>query len=215
MRVSSCSFFSGWCLSVRSTSSKLIIDYLTAPGVGPAIDGSSAYLLTMVGSALGINLLGNLCSALLGHVSTVQAHLVADHMQRIVQTKSIDLDLAYYENSQFFDKLHRAQREAPARPVRIVDGLTQVARNGLTLVGAAVLLVTFHWSIVLVVLGASIPVVIYRLRHANDLYDLEREKTTIDRVSRYLNQVITTIDSAKEVRVFGFGHLLIERFGSP
>ena len=53
---------------------------------------------------------------MLGHIGTVQANLVSDHMQRIVQSKSVTLDLAYYENSQFFDKLHRAQREAPYAP---------------------------------------------------------------------------------------------------
>ena len=112
-------------------------------------------------------------------------------MQRIVQSKSVTLDLAYYENSQFFDKLHRAQREAPTRPVRIVDGLSQVARNGLTLIGALALLATFHWSVVLAVVAASVPVLIYRLRHAEDLYALQHDKTNVDRVSRYLNQVLT------------------------
>jgi ATP-binding cassette subfamily B protein len=192
---------------------KLIVDYLTGLGTDSAVQRSVDELVLLIGAALGINLIGNLLNALLGHFSTVQANLVSDHMQRIVQSKSVELDLAYYENSQFFDKLHRAQREAPARPVRIVEGLTQVARNGLTLLGALALLLTFHWGVVLAVIAASIPVVIYRLKYADDLYALQREKTNTDRVSRYLNQIVTATDWAKEVRVFGFGPLLIERFG--
>lgn len=193
---------------------KLIIDNLTGLGAGSVGPVSSTGILPLIGAAMGVNLLGNLCSAALAHVGIVQGQLVADHMQRVVQNKSIDMDLAYYENSQFFDKLHRAQREAPARPVRIVDGLTQVARNGLTLIGALAMLITFHWGVVVAVIAASLPVVFYRLRHADDLYALEREKTTTDRVSRYLNQIVTTADTAKEVRVFGFGPLLIERFSA-
>ena len=137
----------------------------------------------LLGVALAINLFGNLLSAILAHISTVQANLVSDHMLRIVQSKSVELDLAYYENSQFFDKLHRAQREAPARPVRIVEGLSQVARNGLTLIGAFALLLTFHWSVVLAVVVASIPVMVYRLRYAEDLYSLQRQKTNVDRAA--------------------------------
>jgi ATP-binding cassette subfamily B protein len=192
---------------------KLIIDYLTAQGGEAAAQRSVDHLLLLIGAALAVNLFGNLLNAVLGHIGTIQANLVSDHMQRIVQSKSVELDLAYYENSQFFDKLHRAQREAPTRPVRIVDGLSQVARNGLTLVAAFALLLTFHWAVVLAVVVASVPVMVYRLRYAEDLYALQREKTNVDRVSGYLNQIVTTTDSAKELRVFGFGPLLIERFG--
>jgi ATP-binding cassette subfamily B protein len=155
---------------------------------------------------------GNLCSALLAHVNTHQTQLVADHMQEIVQAKSVDLDLAYYENSQFFDKLHLAQREAPARPTRIIGGLTQVVRNSLTLIGALALLLTFHWGVVVAVFLASIPVVAYRLRYAHDLYALQRETAAIDRTRRYLNQLLTNSETAKELRVFGFGERLMRRY---
>lgn len=171
-------------------------------------------ILVLISLALALALLGNLCGALLGHVSTIQAHLVADNMQRVVQTKSIDMDLAYYENPQFFDKLHRAQREAPARPIRIVDGLTQVTRNSLTLLGALAMLFLFHWGVVAALLVASMPVVYFRLQHAERLHKLDREKTLSDRVGRYLNQLITTSDHAKEVRVFHFGPMIIDRFAA-
>ncbi|MBK7665101.1 MAG: ABC transporter ATP-binding protein [Sterolibacteriaceae bacterium] len=189
---------------------KLIVDSLT----GPAGTNAAAEIPILILLALALALLGNLCGALLGHVSTIQAHLVADNMQRVVQTKSIDMDLAYYENPQYFDKLHRAQREAPTRPIRIVDGLTQVARNSLTLLGALAMLLLFHWGVVAALLAASIPVVYFRLQHAERLYELDRQKTLSDRTGRYLNQLITTSDHAKEVRVFDFGPMIIERFAA-
>ena len=192
---------------------KLLVDHLTALSTHSHGDADLERLLAVVLAGFGVALVGNLSNAILGHVSTMQAQVVADHMQHIVQAKSIEMDLAYYENSQYFDKLHRAQREAPARPVRIIEGLTQVARNSLTLVGAFALLFTFHWGVVAAVLAASLPVVFYRLRQAEDLYTLERDRTNSDRVSRYLNQVVTTTENAKEVRVFGFGPLLVDRFG--
>jgi ATP-binding cassette subfamily B protein len=188
---------------------KLIVDQLT----NSTSDAAFANLMVLIGAALGLTVLGNLCNALVGYTSTMQTHLVADHMQRLVQVKSIAMDLAYYENSQFYDKLHRAQREAPARPLRIIQSLTELARNGLTLLGALVLLLAFHWGVVVAVLIASLPVLVYRLKQADDLYQLHREKTASERLSGYFNQVITTAASAKEVRAFGFGPLLIHRFG--
>ena len=188
---------------------KLIVDQLT----NSTTDVAFANLTVLIGAALGLTMLGNLCNALVGYTSTMQTHLVADYMQRLVQAKSIEMDLAYYENSQYYDKLHRAQREAPARPLRIIQSLTELGRNGLTLLGALVLLLTFHWGVVMVVLVASLPVLVYRLKQADALYQLHREKTASERLSSYFNQVITTAASAKEVRAFGFGPLLIHRFG--
>ncbi len=188
---------------------KLIVDQLT----NSTTDAAFANLTVLIGAALGITVLGNLCNALVGYTSTLQTHLVADYMQRLVQAKSIEMDLAYYENSQYYDKLHRAQREAPTRPLRIIQSLTELGRNGLTLLGALVLLLTFHWGVVMVVLVASLPVLVYRLKQADALYQLHREKTASERLSGYFNQVITTAASAKEVRAFGFGPLLIHRFG--
>lgn len=190
---------------------KRIVDLLTVTEIG-AVPADLGGLIMLVGVAFGAALIGNLCSAVLSHANTMQAHLVADHMQRVVQAKSIDMDLAYYENSQFYDKLHRAQREAPSRPLLIVQSLTQLLRNGLTLLGAFALLLTFHWGVVAAVFAASLPVLFYRLKQADAVFRLHREKTASERLSAYLNRVITTADDAKEVRVFGFGPLMAERF---
>lgn len=192
---------------------KEIVDRLTGASQAALGGPNDEQILLLIAGAMGIAVFGILCNALLGHANTLQAHLVADQMQRIVQAKSIDMDLAYYENSQFFDKLHRAQKEAPVRPVRIVQGLTEVARDGLTLLGAFALLSAFHWGVVAGVLASSLPVVFFRLKQADDTYALERKRTASDRLSRYLNQLLTTADQAKEVRVFGFGPLVMQRFG--
>jgi ATP-binding cassette subfamily B protein len=191
---------------------KLIIDRLTGLSGNSGAAGNFEDVLVLICVALGVAVAGNLCNAMLGYASLIQAHLVADHMQHMVQSKSIEMDLAYYENSQYFDKLHRAQREAPSRPVRIIQGLTEVGRNSLTLLGAFVILLTFHWGVVAAVAIAAAPIVFYRLKHAEAIYALHREKTALERMGQYFNQVITTAENAKEVRIFGFGPVLAGRF---
>lgn len=191
---------------------KLLVDALTGANGDLAVGVNFHNLLLLIVAALGLAIIGNLCSALLGYANEMQTHFVADYMQRLVQEKSIDMDLAYYEHSQFYDKLHRAQREAPSRPLRIISGLTSLALNSLTLFGALALLLMFKWIIVVAVLAASIPILIYRIKYAQALYQLHREKTASERLSKYFNGVITTAENAKEVRSFGFGSLISHRF---
>lgn len=191
---------------------KLVVDYLAQHQTQPPSTESYEYLFLLLGVGLGLALLSNLSSALVRHVQVIQTFLVADHMQRLVQSKSIDTDLAFYENSQSFDKLHRAQKESPSRPLKIVEALTELARNGLTLAAAVGVLFTFHWAAVLALLSASSPVLYYRLRHASDLYAMQREMTEKKRLSGYINRLLTTADFAKEVRAFGYGPLMARRF---
>ena len=191
---------------------KLVVDHLTGANGYSAVGTDFEGLVILIAAALGLAVTDNLCNALLGYANEIQTHLVTDHMQRLVQAKSIDMDLAYYEHPQYYDKLHRAQREAPSRPLRIISGLTTLALNSLTLLGAFALLLMFDWVVVVAVLVASIPVLIYRIKYAEALYQLHREKTASERLSRYFNEVITTVENAKEVRVFGFGPLMANRF---
>lgn len=193
---------------------KLVIDQLTLADPSGSADASFEQLLGLLGAAFGLAVAGNLASAALGYANDIQTHLVADHMQRLVQAKSIDMDLAYYEHPQFYDQLHRAQREAPSRPLRIISGLNSLALNGLTLTGALLLLLSFNGHVVLILVAVSIPVLVYRLRYADALHRLHQEKAASERLSGYFNQVLTTVADAKEVRVFGFGPLMARRFSA-
>jgi len=191
---------------------KLIVDRLTNGAFAFDMEGEFAQLLILIGAAFAVGIVGSFCSAVLAHANTMQSHLVSDHMQYMVQKKSIAMDLAYYENHQFYDKLHRAQRETPSRPLRIIQALTQLARNCLMLLGSFGLLFVFHWGVVIAVFGAALPILFYRLKQAEAIYSLHREKTATERMCSYLNQILTTAENAKEVRVFNYGPLMVERF---
>ena len=191
---------------------KLVVDQLPESDKFFAGENSFESLAGLIVLVCGLAILGNFCSALFGYASDIQIHYVADYMQHLVQKKSIDMDLAYYEHSQFYDKLHRAQREAPSRPLRIISGLTALILNSLTMLGAFALLLSFNWVVILAVLASSIPVLVYRIKYADAIYQLHREKAASERLSNYFNQVVTTAENAKEVRTFGFGFLVVQRF---
>ena len=46
-----------------------------------------------------------------------QSQAVTDHMFGVLHRKSIDVDLAYYEDPRYHDTLHRAQLEALIGPI--------------------------------------------------------------------------------------------------
>jgi ATP-binding cassette subfamily B protein len=197
---------------------KLLVDLIavSAAGASPGggVDqGLATRMLLLVGLAAGISLLQSLVTAASRWIGEAQAQSVTDYMFGILHDKSVQVDLGYYENPEFKDKLHRAQREAPYRPKRIVNSLLEVAQNGVTLLTMAGLLCAFHWSVLPVLIVSCVPGVLLRLRYSSHYYSWERKATLRERQSAYTNLLLTTVEFAKELRLFGLGTMLRGRFG--
>lgn len=119
---------------------KLIVDAVTAGA------GFDAVLLWIV-LAGGVALLVAACNSASNVVSEAQSILVSDSIQEIIHAKSVQVDLEYYENSKYYEMLHRAQQEGPSRPTQIVNGLLQAGKSGLSLVAVFALMASVNWLV--------------------------------------------------------------------
>jgi ATP-binding cassette subfamily B protein len=137
---------------------------------------------------------------------------VTDHVFDIMHAKSVEVDLEYYENPQYFDTLHRAQQEGPYRPTAIVNDLVRLVQNSVTLLAMAGLLITLHWIVAVILFAAVLPGIAVRIHYSNKLFQWHRQRTRTERQASYMNWILTGDMYAKEVRLFGLGDLLIERF---
>jgi len=191
---------------------KLIVDTLTK-GLGTSFTGiifkQAAFYIGLMGAAA---LLEALCRSVANLVNDAQSYAVTDRVYDIIHAKSIKVDLEYYENSRYYDALHRAQVEAPYRPTRILNGLIAIGQNGISTVAIAALLLRLHWIVSVILLAAFVPGIIIRIKYAGNLFGWQRKSTSTEREVHYLNWVLTGEEYAKEVRLFGLGKLLMSRF---
>ena len=191
---------------------KLIIDVvaqgLTAEDKAAAI----ARILLYVGIIGLTALLSHSLSSLTGYFSERLSLKAEDHLSDRLHGKSISLDLQYYENPDYFDTLHRAQQGAIQRPASAFKNSAQLLQNGLSLIGMLALLFTFHWSVSLLLIGAVIPGVLFRLKFSQRLYRWDRSKTSTQRHGNYYHFLLTSDFYAKEIRLFQLGPLFMQRF---
>ncbi|HEX5643208.1 MAG TPA: ABC transporter ATP-binding protein [Thermoleophilia bacterium] len=138
-------------------------------------------------------------------VSEAQGLVITDHISDLIHSQSIAVDLEYYENSKYYDVLHRAQQEAPYRPTKIVNDLVMVGQSGITLIGVIGILFSIHWSVGLIIVAAALPSAYVRLRYSQRLYRWETARTDADRRAWYLHWLLTDGTYAKEVRLFDLG----------
>jgi ATP-binding cassette, subfamily B, bacterial len=191
---------------------KQIVD-VVASGVRGA-DKTMAYhsLWTWIALAAALAVLAAICRALGELATQAQSLSVTDEVASTLHAQSVAVDLEYYEDPSYHDTLHRAQREAAFRPTRIVQGVAQIAQNGISLLGLAGLLLSYNWMIGCALLLVALPASAARVAYSRKLYRLERGQTELDRKAWYFNLILTGAGFAKEIRVFRLGEDFRRRF---
>lgn len=126
---------------------KLIVDAVTFSINAPDKPQAFKQILLLIAIAGTIALLNALCRLLANIISEAMALTVTDHVFDILHAKSVEVDLEYYENPQYFDTLHRAQQEGPYRPTSIVNDLVLLMQNSVTLLAMTGLLLSLHWGL--------------------------------------------------------------------
>jgi len=148
-------------------------------------------------------------------LSLNQSLLRAQLGQRVnvmILDKALTLDLEQFEDSEFYDKLTRARREASSRPLSLVMRTFGLVQNGVSLISFAVLLARFSPWAVVVLLAAGLPAFIAETKFSGDAFRLFRWRAPETRMQMYLETVIAREDYAKEVKLFGLGPRLLDRY---
>jgi ATP-binding cassette, subfamily B, bacterial len=193
-------------------ATKLVVDEITVALQADDFQSVFADIAVYIAVLSGITLLSAALGVVERLVSEIQVQLVTDYLSKVIHSKSVELDLEYYENSDYYDTLHRAQQEAQFRPTRMTNSLMQILQNSVSLVALIGLLVIFHWGIALALFVSALPGMIVRFRHADKLYKWDRDNTQPARYSVYFSWLLTNEIFAKELRLFGLGNYFIERF---
>jgi ATP-binding cassette subfamily B protein len=143
--------------------------------------------------------------------SLLGARLGIDINVRILQL-ALGLELRHFEDSEFYDKLTRARREASSRPVALITDSFQLLQHVLTLLGYAALLVNFSIWAVLGLVVATLPATIAEMRYSKLAFRVRNWRSPESRKLLYLEHVLANDQYVKEVKLFGLGPYLLERY---
>jgi ATP-binding cassette subfamily B protein len=174
--------------------------------------GGAAHVARLV--ALEGALVATIAAAQRG-LSLCQSLLRAQLGQRVnvmILEKALTLELQHFEDSEFYDKLTRARREASTRPLSLVTRTFGLVQNGVSLASYGVLLAHFSPWAVAVLLLAGLPAFVAEAKFSGDAFRLFRWRSPETRMQIYLETVIAREDHAKEVMLYRLGPRLLERY---
>jgi ATP-binding cassette subfamily B protein len=199
---------------------KLIIDEVMARAAMPDRPDTVAGWLTHVTSHRVLWLLGAefalaVSSDVLGRLISLFDSLLSEQFSNITSIRLMEhaatLDLEDFEDSEAQDKLERARRQASGR-MTLMNQLFGQAQDVITIVSFGVGMVAYApWLIVLLFI-ALIPAFLGEAYFNERSYSLAYSRTADRRELDYIRQTGASVETAKEVKIFGLNDFLIDRY---
>ena len=157
--------------------------------------------------AVGSDVLGRAISLLNGLLS----ERFSNETSLRLMAHAATLDLEDFEDSELQDRLQRARQQAAGRSSLIAQLFGQ-AQDVITIVSFAAGLLVFAPWLILMLAVALIPAFIGETHFNAQSYSLNFAWTPERRELDYVRQTGASVDTAKEVKIFGLNAFLIERY---
>ena len=199
---------------------KLIIDEVvrlaqthgTSDRLGDWLAGG---LLSHLGWLLAAEFALAVLSDVLGRVVSLLDSLLSEQFTNATSVRLMEhaatLDLEDFEDSELQDRLDRARRQTTGR-MTLMNQLFGQAQDMVTIVSfAAGLVVYAPWLIALLIL-ALVPAFLGEAHFNAQSYSLDYARTPERRELDYVRQTGASVETAKEVKIFGLNAFLIDRY---
>ncbi|MEN3973697.1 ABC transporter ATP-binding protein [Emcibacter sp. SYSU 3D8] len=199
---------------------KLIIDevvFLTrlpeaAPGLQEWLDsGLLSRLGWLVALEFGLAVVADLLGRLVALLDGLLSERFSNETSIRLMQHAATLDLKDFEDSELQDQLDRARRQAAGR-MSLMSMMFAQAQDVVTVVSFAAGLMVYAPWLILLLLAALVPAFIGEAHFNAQSYALAFTRTPERRELDYVRQTGASVDTAKEVKIFGLNAFLIERY---
>ena len=138
--------------------------------------------------------------------------LLGQRVNVMILEKAQTLELSHFEDSEFYDKMTRARREASSRPLSLVNRTFGLVQSGITLLTYGWLLIQFSWLAVVGLVIAALPAFFIETYFSGAAFRLFRWQVPETRKRNYLEWLLAREDYVKEVKLYGTGDLFLARY---
>ena len=194
---------------------KLIIDEIVRISViasGPAVENPDMSIVTIyVLIELSLAVFSDLLGRGIALLDSLLGDLVSHEISLRLMHQSARLDLECFEDSDFYDKLERARRQASSRILLMSHVLTQL-QDSITVLFLATALITFNAWLLLLLVITLIPAFLGETHFNSQSYTLMYGWTEERRELDYLRFAGASDETAKEVKIFGLSDFFGSRY---
>ncbi|SDL47149.1 ATP-binding cassette, subfamily B [Nonomuraea maritima] len=184
---------------------KVVLDQLSAPG-GPAD------LLWPITGLVAAGVMTALVPQVMRYLRAEQERIVAlAALDRLYTAVNRLVGLGRFEDPQFADRLRFARHAGGSGPAEITTVSLNLLQQVLVTAGFAVSLATVSPALAIAVLVGAVPAVAAEFALARRRAEAMNTVGPIERRELFYGQLLSDVDAATEIRLFGVGSFLRER----
>lgn len=192
---------------------KLIIDAVLLAGK-TGVQEDRSHAIELVWAELGVMLALGVVALITGIVRSNMGTKLAYFIHSRILEKALSLELSHFEDPSVYDKLQNARREASSRPLNLFTNLVAIAGGIVTLASYGALLVAFNPWTLLALLVATVPAFIVEAKYSGEAFRVFSWRAPEQRKMRYLESLLTSDATVKEVKLYGFGREVLARYNA-
>ncbi|MFZ2491727.1 MAG: ABC transporter ATP-binding protein [Thermoanaerobaculia bacterium] len=220
----------GWNLSLRIVRAllpvatlyvgKLIIDEvvaLSSSGRVPAdlgewfASGLFERLLTLLLLEFLLAVVADILGRVVSLLDSLLSQRFSDATSMRLMEHAATLDLEDFEDSDLQDRLERARRQASGR-MTLMSQLFGQAQDVVTIIAFAIGLIAYAPWLIALLLLALVPAFLGEAHFNAQSYALDYKRTPERRELDYLRQTGASVETAKEMKIFGLHGFLLARY---
>ncbi len=199
---------------------KLIIDEvvrLTAMTARPDTladwwqSGELTHLALLVLAEFGLAVLSDVLARSIGLVDALLAERLTMVSSLRLMEHAATLDLRDFEDAGFQDRLERARRQASGR-MSLMGLLFGQLQDLVTVATFGAGLIFFNPWLIILLLAALVPAFLGEAHFNAQTYSLDFRRTPERRELDYVRQTAASVETAKEVKIFGLNPFLTDRY---
>lgn len=184
-------------------TAKLIIDAV--------LDPAHTGLWRLVGIEACLAVINDVAARGIALADSLLGDRFTNHVSVRLMRHATELDLAHFEDAEFYDKLERARRQTTGR-LGLLGMLSTMAQDALTLATLSAALIWYHPWLLLLLSVAVVPAFLGETHFAGLAYSMLYRWTPQRRELDYVRMLGASNQSAKEVKIFGLGEYLARRY---
>jgi ATP-binding cassette subfamily B protein/ATP-binding cassette subfamily C protein len=190
---------------------KLIVDGVVVAARSGAPE-DVARVLWRVAAEAGLLALQTGATRLLAHRRELLRGTLGNTVNERILEKALRLEVRHFEDSEVYDRMQNARREAASRPLSLALQAVAVGQNLVTLLALSGLLLRLSPASVLVIVAASVPAFLAEARLSGESFRVLTWRAPEGRRLNYLEWILTRDSHVKEVKLYGLGPTVLARY---
>ncbi|MCC6607431.1 MAG: ABC transporter ATP-binding protein [Anaerolineae bacterium] len=174
--------------------------------------GDSSQLLYWLSLSFGITLLETLGDFMVKYFTRRLHDELNLHITSDVLDHAARLDMTHFEDGRFQDMLERTQQGVAQRFSLFISRVLAIGANLVQMISLVMILAAIEPLILVVLLLIAIPYLFFQWRLAKERYELEFNRITKQRWTRYFVLRLTSHEYVPEVKLLRLAPLLISKF---